>query len=178
VPVIHVFNSNGNTDVVVDLIGVYDDGTLGGGVVFHPITPTRIADSRIHLGLSSALGANATGTITTPGGIVTANTAALSANVTAVLPTKSTFLTVWPFGDTRPTASTVNAAAGAIVPNAAIVALGTSNKFNVYNLAGTTNVLVDVSGTFEIPANIVPASVSGLAAGTAAAAPHTVSAVR
>ncbi|WP_203719452.1 choice-of-anchor D domain-containing protein, partial [Asanoa siamensis] len=49
--------SSATTHVLVDLVGFYDDSTIGGGLRFTPITPTRIADSRTGLGLSGALGA-------------------------------------------------------------------------------------------------------------------------
>ena len=41
-----VYNGSGYaTDIIVDLVGFYDDGSIGDGLQFHPVTPTRIADS-------------------------------------------------------------------------------------------------------------------------------------
>ncbi len=68
--------------------------------------------------------------------------------MTAVAPTASTYLTVWPDGSTRPTASNINAAAGRTVPNSVAALLG-GRKFDVYNSAGTTSVMVDVDGVFD-----------------------------
>lgn len=151
-PSIAVYNgSTQPTDVIVDIVGVYDDGSLGDGLNFHPIAPTRITDTRIGLGAPTAIGPKATATITTPPTVARINTVALAANVTAVAPTASTFLSVWPAdaGLTQPTVSTVNAVAGQIVPNAALITIGPEYGFNIFNNAGKTNVLVDVAGTFD-----------------------------
>jgi hypothetical protein len=145
-----IYNSAGNTDVVVDVVGIYDDGTLGFGTIFQPLAPKRIADSRIHQGLANALGAHATGIVAADATVVGPMTLALAGNVTAVTPTASTFLTVWPSDEDMPLASTVNVAKGKIVPNAAIISLAVDGSFSVFNNSGTTNVLVDVAGTFEL----------------------------
>lgn len=140
--------SSGSVNVIVDLMGTYDATQVPGGLRFQPVAPTRITDSRIGLGLTSALGAKATGTVTAPASVADANTRVLVLNVTAVAPTASTYLTVWPDGSTRPTASNINAAAGRTVPNSVAALLG-GRKFDVYNSAGTTSVVVDVDGVFD-----------------------------
>jgi hypothetical protein len=160
-PHIAVYNgSSGPTDIVVDLLGVFDDGTLGQGLNFRPITPTRIVDTRTGLGAPHALGRGETATIVTPDGVADAETAALAVNLTAVAPTASTFLTLWPNGPARPTVSTLNARPGQVVPNAAIAMVGANNDFNIYNNDGVTNVLVDVAGTFEAAAPTAASSLS------------------
>jgi len=152
-PSITIFNgSGGSTNVLVDVTGVFDDGTLPGGMLFHPITPTRIADTRIGLGAPAALGAGKSVNVTPPGSIVDNSTGALAVNVTAVSPTASTWLTLWPTNVTRPTVSTLNPSARQTVANAAIITLGDGKAFSVYNNAGTTNFLVDVAGTYELAA--------------------------
>jgi hypothetical protein len=151
-PAIAVYNgSKLSTDVIVDIFGFYDDGALGDGLTFHPITPVRITDTRSGLGAPTAIGPKATATITTPPTVANANTVALAANVTAVAPTASTFLSVWPAdaGLSQPVVSTVNATAGQIVPNAALITIGPELRFSIFNNAGKTNVLVDVAGTFD-----------------------------
>jgi hypothetical protein len=153
-PSIGVFNgSAGGTHVIVDIFGVYDDSSLPGGLRFHPITPTRITDTRIGLGAPGAIGQAATATITTPGTVAGTNTVALALNVTAVSPSATTFLTVWPAGIPglgRPTVSNLNPNAGQIIPNAVVTEIGPSKQFNIFNNAGSTNVVVDVAGTFEV----------------------------
>jgi hypothetical protein len=71
-------------------------------------------------------------------------------NVTATNATKPSFLTVWPTGVTRPLASDLNWAAGKTVANLAVATLGTSDgAIQVFNAAGNTDVVIDVSGWYS-----------------------------
>jgi hypothetical protein len=160
IPSIAVYNGSGlPTDFLVDNFGFFDDGSLDGGLIFHPITPTRIADTRIGLGAPGVIGPRATASITAPPTVATFSTWALAANVTAVAPTASTYLSVWPDdGSEQPVVSTVNATAGQTVPNAAIIEVGPTNAINVFNHAGKTNVLIDVAGTFDVPPGLTAAT--------------------
>jgi hypothetical protein len=151
------------THVIVDLLGVFDDGTIGGGLLFAARTPVRIADSRIGQGTPHALGPATTATITTPGSIATPDTVALALNVTAVSPTALTFMTVWPSGIPgvgMPGSSNLNPAPGQTVPNAVYTLIGPTAGFNVYNNAGTVHLVVDVVGTFYDPTIITGGSAS------------------
>ncbi|MEH1124681.1 hypothetical protein [Micromonospora sp. CPCC 206061] len=66
-------------------------------------------------------------------------------------PTASTYVTLWPAGISRPAVSNLNPSAGQTVPNATITGIDPGDAFNVYNNMGTTHILVDVAGTFDIP---------------------------
>ncbi len=146
-PAIAVYTS-ATAHVIVDVVGFYDDSSFGDGFRFHPVNPVRIADSRIGQGTPHALGAGQTVSIKPPVSLAGPKTRGLVMNVTAIAPTKPTFLTVWRHGNARPGVSSVNATAGAIVPNAVITELVSGGSFDVYNLNGTTNICVDVVGTF------------------------------
>ncbi|MEV4540021.1 hypothetical protein [Micromonospora echinaurantiaca] len=147
------------TDIVVDLVGVIDDGTLPGGLRFTPLDPTRIVDSRANLGTSGALGPNATRRITAPPTVVTNATQVLATNVTAVAATADTVVTVWPAdaGVARPAASNLNPAAGQTVSNAVLAGIGPTDTFAVHNLAGSTHLVTDVVGSFRLPPGAAPA---------------------
>ncbi|NMO56561.1 hypothetical protein HH310_35970 [Actinoplanes sp. TBRC 11911] len=145
--VINAVAGGKSTHLIVDLVGAYDNSAPGQGLRFKPITPQRITDTRSGLGYPTALGKGVTGNVTVPDSLTQAY--ALSTNVTAVTPTANTFLTLWPSGFDRPTASNLNPTPGQIVSNAAVVGLGADNAFNIYNLDGSTNVVVDVNGTFQ-----------------------------
>jgi hypothetical protein len=54
-PTMGVF-TNQTTDVIVDLVGFIDDGTLANGLLFSATTPTRIADSPSGQGIARTLG--------------------------------------------------------------------------------------------------------------------------
>ncbi|PSL52268.1 hypothetical protein B0I31_11495 [Saccharothrix carnea] len=149
-PSIGVYTSQ-DTHVIVDIVGFYDDASLPGGLRFEPVVPNRIADTRAGQGWPSALGPATTATIIAPDSLVHDQTWALATNVTAVEPTASTYLTVWPAGYTgvtRPNTSNLNPAAGTVVPNAVQTMIGPDYGFHVYNNAGRSHVLVDVVGTF------------------------------
>ena len=63
--------------------------------------------------------------------------------------TAAGFLTVWPSGETRPTASNLNTVPGGTQPNLVTVKLGVGGKVSIFNLAGTTHVLADVAGYYR-----------------------------
>lgn len=138
------------TDVVIDIVGIFDDGTLSDGLRFNPLMPSRIADSRYDIGTSGALGPGGIATVAAPASVLGAGTEALALNITAVAPSASTYVSVWPAGDSQPTSSTLNPAAHQTVPNAAISFLGAGNAIDIYNHAGTTDFLVDVVGNFYL----------------------------
>lgn len=148
-PAISIYASV-DVHVIVDIIGFYDDGQLADGthdgLRFTPQTPARFVDSRVGQGMSGPLGAEGSATISPPN--LLPATEALALNITAVTPSTATFVSVWPNGITRPLISTLNPAAGQTIPNAAIVTLGTGGKFNVFNNAGTVQLVIDQVGSF------------------------------
>jgi hypothetical protein len=157
-PAIAVRNfSGGSTHIVVDIFGFYDDGQVPGGLRFHPLTPTRIVDTRDGLGAGTFTGGG-TKTVTAPATVAGDNTYALVTNVTGVDPANSTYLSLWATGDTQPTVSNLNLTPHEVRPNAAFVPVGPGNKFNVFNAAWKVDVVIDVSGTFELVPGSVPAA--------------------
>ncbi|NYF55939.1 hypothetical protein [Micromonospora purpureochromogenes] len=151
VPTFSIYTSQ-VTNMVVDLVGVIDDGSLPDGLRFTPLSPTRIADSRSGLGTIGALGAGEIRKITAPSTVVTANTEVLAMNVTAVSPTKDTVITVWPADAdmAKPGVSNLNPAAGQVVSNAVLGGIGPLDAFNVHNLTGSINLVADVVGRFYL----------------------------
>ncbi|HVK21527.1 MAG TPA: hypothetical protein VM677_09240 [Actinokineospora sp.] len=161
VPRIGVYTNN-DSHIIVDIVGFYDDSTLPYGLRFEPNVPTRIADTRVGQGWPTALGYGTTATIDADA-VSNDDTYALATNVTAVLPTDSTYVTVWPAGLTgvgKPNTSNLNPTAGSIVPNAVQTEIGPSNRFNIYNHLGVVDIVVDVVGTFYVfpPSQPLPAN--------------------
>lgn len=166
-PSITVVNGSlGTVHVLVDIVGFYDDGNLGEGLRFRPLTPTRIVDTRTGLGTTTLTEA-ATKPVAAPVSVAGVDTFALVTNTTAVRPTLSTFLTLWDGTDPKPTVSNLNAVKDQIVANATITDLAVGEVFSIYNDKGTTNVVVDVVGTMEFIPN------TPLGAPSAAVAPRT-----
>ncbi|MGB2567849.1 hypothetical protein ACPFP2_05260 [Micromonospora citrea] len=152
VPTFSLYSSQ-NAHVVVDLVGVMAPvESVPNGLRLTPLSPTRIVDSRTGLGTTGALGPQVTRTVTAPSALVTEATRALAMNVTAVAPTEATVLTVWPAGTglSKPTASNLNPAAGQTVSNAAVTGIGPADAFHAHNHAGSTHLVTDVVGRFDL----------------------------
>lgn len=122
-----------------------------------PIEACRVADTRPAFNVgprNTPLGAEETHTIDAHGdngncvGIPTSATG-LVLNVTALDATSATFLAVWASGATRPTVSSLNPAPGQPpTPNAVTTQLSTSGAFDIFNKAGTVDVIVDINGFY------------------------------
>jgi len=162
------FYSSQVTNIAVDVEGYTAPAASGGSGagLYNPLpTPVRLCDTRP--GNPSTLLAPDTqcnglanaGTTLAAGGSIdvkvggdnsipsTATVAVL--NVTAVGPTGTGYLTVYPQGSGQPTASNVNYVAGQrATGNRVIVPLSASGKVTVYSSA-SSDVLVDVSGYFS-----------------------------
>jgi hypothetical protein len=80
--------------------------------------------------------------------LVPANATGVVLNITAVSPTKSGFLTVFPTGSTKPLAATHNFTAGTTIGNLVFAKLGTGRSVDIYNFAGDTDLVADVVGYF------------------------------
>jgi hypothetical protein len=157
---IDLFNAAGQVDIVADLNGWFTDANPGGsGARFQGMQPTRILDTRNGTGgFSNSLGPGGSLALSVAGvaGIPSSATAVV-ANVTVTNthgvisagdPWGSSYLTAWPDGTGRPTASDLNWVSGETVPNMVVVKLGTAGKLDLYNALGTTDVIVDVVGWY------------------------------
>jgi hypothetical protein len=126
-----VFSSTA-TDVVVDLQALH--GMAGGAITTDD--PRRILDTRdaqrIGPGQSLIVGLDTT-------------QQAAIVNLTAVDPSGSGFLTLYPCGSTIPTASNLNVIAGVVVANRALVSTGGTDRFCLYSSV-ETDVVIDVEG--------------------------------
>src|SRR5204863_1200314 len=87
---------------------------------------------------------------------------AYSFNITIVPPGFLDFITVWPTGQARPNASTLNGYVNTVIANAAIVPAGTSGSVDVY-ASQNTHLIIDINGYYAPQTGIT------LAQGTAAA---------
>lgn len=145
--------STAGIDLVVDVVGYYDDSELGLHLV--PQNPTRIVDSRIGLGLAGALGQGATSSV--PVTSTHALVHGVVLNVTGLAGVHDTYLTLWAAGGTRPLISNLDPPARSQTAAMVMVGLGTGNAFSIYNNADTTDVVADLAGVFFGP----PGAVAG-----------------
>ncbi len=151
---VSLFNLAGQTDLIVDVLGWFPAAAGFGGV-----TPARLLETRVGVGLvtvdgqQQGVGAVGAGrTFELPvlgrGGVPATGVGSVALNVTATEPTMGSFLTVYPATVPRPTASNVNMSPGATVSNMVIVPVGANGRVSIFNLAGSTHVVVDVLGWF------------------------------
>ncbi|TXH76623.1 MAG: hypothetical protein E6Q88_02530 [Lysobacteraceae bacterium] len=141
-------------------------GSAAADLVFTPVTPCRILDTRVAGGVLAGtftrdfnavvgVGGNfsSQGGSATDCGMAAAGQAAVVINLTAVTPTGAGFATAYPFGTTRPLASSVNYTAGAIVNNSIVVKLPsplTTKDFTLYTFA-TSDYVADIVGYYAPP---------------------------
>lgn len=122
------------THVVVDLMGL-----LPGGADFTPLSPVRIADSRLSPGQPLAPGSEFSVDPKVPG-------AAVAVNLTATDPTAPGWIQAYPCGTAPALTSVLNYAEGQTVANAAIVKAGADGRICVRSVS-STHIVVDFNGT-------------------------------
>jgi hypothetical protein len=135
-----VFPSD-NTELVAD-INRYFAAPAQGGLSLYSVVPSRALDTRQHDGASS-------GELTVDignGGCAPAAARAYVFNATVVPPGSFGYLTLYPDGQDRPLASTLNAIDGAITSNMAIVP-STNGCIDAY-ASGLTQLILDISSYF------------------------------
>jgi YVTN family beta-propeller protein len=149
---VSLFNEQGSTDVLFDVVGYYAtvDGTPGSR--YRPLAPIRVFDTRDGTG-GVALepvgpGATMQFDVTGAAGVPADDVTAIAINVTAVAPTASTYVTVWPGDVPQPNASNLNIDAGDVVPNLVIMRVPPSGVLNFFNAAGNTDLIADVVGYY------------------------------
>ena len=146
-----VFNNSGSVHVVIDVLGWFPSGPLFAGLAPARLLDTRAGTSTVDGQFQGGgmLGADGTLTLRVAGrGGVPASATAVVLNVTATNPTAATYITVYPSGVTRPTASNLNVDAGSTTANMVIVPIGADGAVTLYNFTGSTDVVVDVLGAF------------------------------
>jgi hypothetical protein len=147
-------------------------GSLGADMVYTPVNPCRIVDTRNAVGAFAAntarnydldgLGSTEATTYAQQGGIAASCNIphgvvfAAALNLTVTGTTGTGFLTAWGLG-TQPNASVLNWAAGNTLANTTIVPIvpGTSNDFSIFASSGT-HVIIDVVGYFAAPTVTLP----------------------
>jgi hypothetical protein len=142
---------------IVDVVGWIDE-TSSAGI----ITPTRVADSRVggatidgRLSGFGALGTDRSIDITVAGrgNIPTSGVGSVILSVTVVDASAAGFVTVHPAGTERPTASSVNFAAGGTVANQVISSVSDLGKVSIYTSA-QIDLIVDIVGWLPLGSDL------------------------
>ena len=117
------------------------------------MTPERILDTRVGVGLSGTFASGTPRTWTVDGkGGVGSDAVAITGNVTVVSQTKAGYVSVTPTPTATPTTSTINFPVGDNRANNFVVKVSATGKDSaVYRGTGggTTHLLVDVTGYYH-----------------------------
>jgi hypothetical protein len=136
-------------------VGSYDDKLYAfklTGATYHPLTPTRILDSRINTGFSGPLSTNVAKTFQVTGvGGVPSGATAVTGNLTATQQDAPGYFYLGPVAMNNPTSSTLNFSL-ADQANAVTVALGSGGTLSVTYVdpwpGHSAQAVFDVTGYF------------------------------
>ncbi|WP_377640053.1 hypothetical protein [Oryzobacter terrae] len=122
---------------------------------YAPLSPARLLDTRRRVGIPTTTplggGRYVDLQVTSRGGVPSTGVSAVVLNVTVVAPTSQGYVTVYPTGTSKPTASSVNFNKGWTGANLLTVKVGTGGKVRIHNYAGNTHVVADVVGYYNAP---------------------------
>lgn len=141
-------------------------GDIASDLVYVPVTPCRIADTRvaggvITQGATRGFDVTAVSNFSFQGGDATncgigaaGSFAAVALNITVVSPTGDGYVTAFPFGTTMPLAATMLYKSGVTLSNFAILKLDQGASANEMSVFSTrqTHVVIDVVGYFTASA--------------------------
>ncbi|MFI8521368.1 hypothetical protein ACIGEZ_26630 [Streptomyces sp. NPDC085481] len=134
------YNRAGTVDLLADVAGYFKPGA---GSVFTGMQPKRLMDTRDGTGVPKAkVGPGKTVSLT-----VGTKYKAVVLNVTATNPTEGSFVSVYPYGTARTSASSLNFSTGQTVPNLVIVPVK-DGKVTFYNKNGSVDLIADVTGYY------------------------------
>ncbi|MFD5323893.1 N-acetylmuramoyl-L-alanine amidase [Streptomyces sp. NPDC127092] len=147
---VRFYNRNGSVDLIADITGYYVKDASGS--THSNLGPLRMMDTRAGLGVPQAKvgpGAVVDLQVTGAQGVPATGVTAVVLNVTATAPTAASFVSVYPAGTTRTSASNLNFVAGQTIPNLVIVPVGADGKVSFYNRAGSVDLIADITGYFS-----------------------------
>lgn len=150
---IRIANYLGPTHVVADVAGWFGTGgsVPASGSGFTGVNPDRILDSRTGVGTPQRpFTAGEIRTVQVTGGRagIPANAQSVVVNITLTQATGQGFVTAFPDGQPAPNASNVNIVAGGVRANTAVVRVGAGGRIALQVSETTTNVVVDILGSF------------------------------
>ena len=139
----HITDSDGRTATATT------EATVGPSYVV--TSPKRILDTRHGTGAPQrpvGPGGVVRLKVLGAGGIPTSGVTAVTMNVTDADATASSYVTAYPDGTGRPTASNLNFTAGRVNPNLVTVRVGSDGYVDLYNAHGDVDLIADVQGYF------------------------------
>ena len=141
--------SAGTTSLVFDASGYFTPDATGG--TYHSLTPARVLDTRINVGLTGPFSATVPRTFQVTGlGGVPGTATAVTGNLTVTNVNTGGAVYLGPVATASPGSSTINFAPGDTIANGVTVPLGSGGTLSATYLAasGTISILFDVTGYF------------------------------
>ena len=154
---VDLYNNAGSVDLIGDVSGYF---ATSGASQYTTVAPCRVFDTRTGGGACAGAASFTAGPVGQGGvlkvkvtgvGGVPSNATAVVLNVTATAATKTTYVSVYPDSPTQPTVSNLNVNSAAPVPNLTVVPVGPGGLVDLYNNAGTVQLIGDVAGYFAPP---------------------------
>jgi hypothetical protein len=143
-----------NTDLLIDVAGYYTDNRAISNLVYYPLTPCRVIDTRLDYRNPGPFGPPSMASRETrrfrfPASpcLVPQGAAAYSMTITAVPQGPLQFLTAWPAGGQQPNVSSINSPAGRTLANSVILPASADGSLDVFTF-NQTDFLIDINGYF------------------------------
>ncbi|MBL8229134.1 MAG: hypothetical protein JNL98_11680, partial [Bryobacterales bacterium] len=143
-----------NTDLLIDVAGYFTDNPAISNLVYYPLTPCRVIETRSLYREPGPFGAPSLASRQTrrfrfPASScpVPANAVAYSMTITAVPQGPLQFLTAWPAGAAQPNVSSINSPAGRVLANSVILPASADGSLDVFAF-NQTDFLIDINGYF------------------------------
>ncbi|GIF46796.1 hypothetical protein DFJ67_1486 [Asanoa ferruginea] len=125
---------------------------VGAVGTYSPVAPKRILDTRSGLGAPKKIvgpGGIVHLQVAGRGGVPATGVSAVVLNLTVTGTLGNGYLTAYPDGVTRPTASSINFAKGATRANSVTVAVGANGFVNIYQNSVGSHIIADVAGYYS-----------------------------
>jgi subtilisin family serine protease len=145
---ITVYNEQGSTDVVIDVVGWFPTDSEFTGVAPYRLLDTRTTQLPLTPGESRELTVTGQGPVPLAGTSPGVGTVAL--NVTVIGPTEANFVSVFPGDSSFGGTSNINFSKGQTIANMVITKVSANGKIRIFNNAGFTHIAVDVVGWFPV----------------------------
>ncbi|MBI4905112.1 MAG: BACON domain-containing protein [Acidobacteria bacterium] len=152
---IEVFAAS-DADMIIDISGYYTDNRNVSSLVYYPLTPCRVIDTRAEYRTPAGpfgpptMDARQTRRFRFPASPycqIPAGAAAYSITITAVPPGPLAFITAWPAGGAQPNVSSINSPAGRVLANSVVLPASPDGSIDVFTY-DRTDFLVDINGYY------------------------------
>jgi hypothetical protein len=142
------------TDLLIDVAGYYTDNPAVSNLVYYPLTPCRVIDTRLDYRQPGPFGPPSMATRETrrfrfPASPcrVPEGAAAYSMTITVAPQGPLQFLTAWPAGRVQPNVSSINSPVGRVLANSVILPASADGSIDVFTF-NQADFLIDINGYF------------------------------